>query len=599
MLKIKKLLQNTWVLLTIVLVFAALFRLPLLQFAEFKGDEALNLFLATRPIFHHPFPPASQASSAGILNFPLLNYLLFPIVLFTLYPPTISLVIAVINIVTVGLFFLLFSKYHGKLTGFLASTILALSPWMILYSRKIWAQDFLLPLTFPFFWSVYKILEGKREFWILFGASSMLLMQIHQLAILLPLTIFISYIAKKQSVNWRLLLLGIFLGLIPTIPYFVYMSSGFFHIESSSTFADRFSFHSFTTFLRPLQIISLGDFHRELGDDFALFAQKFSIIYRLMKLSYIAYILLPLGAFFFWKDNRYKFFIVVAVSIIALYFLIGVEPLMHYFIFLSPLFALFTAFALATLFKKKRYAYLALLTTALYFASLFLFNVAFLAFLSEKGGFSGEYGSGYLTSEVSAQHDLPMFRNDPMYNEIKIMYFAPQKYFQGFLPVGQMIFPKSSLVKNEREREKAFLLNPNNPITATEVMAYYTNSANPSWDYVVSLKKKTLEHSEYSFIYRYVLDNYLERNLKHIHETADYVLLFPRHWKEQNDGENTTLTDEDVSVIIKKEPEQTSSSIMLHGKFYTFSVESARNDEKTKAYAQETFKDILSSVRSL
>src|SRR5579859_1625744 len=138
--KLQKFLTSNLFLLSLILLIAGVLRLLVVQYIEFKGDEALNLFLATRPLFHHPFPPSGITSSAGILNFPLINYLLFPIAIFTLYPPSISFVIALLNVLTIGGFFLLFSKYHGKLTGFVASIIIAVSPWMILYSRKIWEQ---------------------------------------------------------------------------------------------------------------------------------------------------------------------------------------------------------------------------------------------------------------------------------------------------------------------------------------------------------------------------------------------------------------------------------------------------------------------------
>lgn len=583
-------------------MLAGLFRLPLTQYVEFKGDEALNLFLAARPVFSHPFPPASQASSAGILNFPLLNYLLFPIVVFTLYPPIISFIIALLNTLTVGGFFLLFKKYHGKNTAFFASCILALSPWAILYSRKIWAQDFLLPLSLPFFYSLYKITEGKKQYWFLFGLSSMLLTQLHQLAILIPLALFVGLLVKKQKIAWRLLVLGIIIGLIPTVPYFWYAFSLHFSIfKTTSAATDRFSFHTVETFLRPLQIISIGNFHTEMGNDFALFAQKFHSIYIFSKASYIAYLLLPFGAAVFWmKNKKYRFLIPSVLGIIIFYFVIGVEPLMHYYILLMPFFALFLANIIN--FSSKKFISVVYIALFLYLISLALYDFGFLKFLSEKGGFAGDYGSGFATSEKSAKTDLQSFSHYRNYKEIEIYYYAPMEYFHGFMPVGKMVFPHSELVKNEPSVEKHFTETPTNPLLATQVFAYYTQNQNPSWDYVFMLKEKTRLHSEYNFIYQKVLDEYLGIHFKNLYETADFLLLYPKHWSKQEIPGGVELTDGTVGVDIIRESSPSNLSTFLRANYYSISIK--ETDQKTvnnrlRTYAEETLREIKDSIRAL
>lgn len=601
--KLTKLLTTTWFLAAVIFLFAAVFRLPYLQYAEFKGDEALNLLLATRPLFHHAFPPASQASSAGILNFPLLNYLLFPIVIFTIYPPTISFVIALLNVFTIVGFFLLFKKYHGTLLAFLTSSILAFSPWAILYSRKIWAQDFLLPLSLPFFFSLYKIIEGKKKYWFLFGLSSMLLLQLHQLGILIPFGLFIGLLWKKHIPQWKFLLGGIAIGLIPTIPYFWYAAQLHFSIfQANKSLAERFSFHMLTTFLRPLQIISIGDFHTEMGDDFALFAQKFHAFYLLSKLTYLAYIALPLGAISFWiKEKTYNFFVTVSIAVVALYFILGIEPLMHYYILLLPLFALFAATPLRAAKGKLRIILLVLFGTYLF--SLAAFDYAFLTFLSEKGGFAGDYGSGFTTSYNSAKVDLQKLTNSSDYKEIKLFYFAPIEYFHGYMPVGKMIFPYNQLRQNEQAREKQFITQPSNSLLATQIFAYYTQNQNPDWDYIVSLKEKTRQQAAYNFIYQKVLGEYLDKHLKRLYETPDFMLLYPHHWSANKIQDGVELTDGAVAVNVVKLSSQTSTSVFLRANYYALSVKIIKqndvDEQKLKDYAQKSFNEIKSSIRAL
>ena len=546
-----KFLARTWVLFLFIVLIAGVFRVLVLQYVEFKGDEAINLLLASRFLFGHPFPPASQASSAGILNFPLLNYLLFPIVLFTLYPPAISFVIAFINVFTVGGFFLLFNKYHGKLTALFTSLIIALSPWAILYSRKIWAQDFLLPLSFPFFLSVYKIFEGKKKYWILFGISSMLLMQIHQIAIIIPFLIFLGLFKKALS-SWKFLLLGLCIGLIPTIPYFLYVFS---HIclTCSTALVDRLSLRSFVTFLRPLQILSIGDFHIEFGNDFALFATFVPILYQLSKLSYLAYFLMPIGIFFFWvKEKTYRMWVLAAVAYVLLLFAAGIEPLMHYYILLISLLALFIGYVLSFLVKNRKFWIIGVVLTIVYFLGLISFDSGFLLFLAKKGGLAGEYGSGYVNSEKDNQIALRAYKNLPNYKEIELLYESPIEYFHGYMPLGKMIFPFQTLKQNESLREKQFIKSPTNPLLQYPVFAYYTQSQNPSWPYIVSLKEKSRKNSVFDFLYQKELEEYLSSHLKNLYETPDFLLLYPRHWSKEEIDNGVVLTDGKIVVKVIK-----------------------------------------------
>lgn len=62
----------------IIILSALIFRITNLRLIEFKVDEAINLFLASRSLFGQSFPPGGTVSSIGILNPPLFNYFLLP-----------------------------------------------------------------------------------------------------------------------------------------------------------------------------------------------------------------------------------------------------------------------------------------------------------------------------------------------------------------------------------------------------------------------------------------------------------------------------------------------------------------------------------------
>lgn len=622
--------SSIWALFFIITSAAGIFRLPLMQYVEFKGDEALNLFLATRPLFHYGFPPASTASSAGILNFPLLNYLLFPIVIFTTYPPNISFVIALVNTLVIGAFFLLFAKYHDRLTAFFAGAILAVSPWAILYSRKIWAQDFLLPLLFPFFLSVYNIREGKKKYWILYGISSMLLLQIHQIAVLLPVTVTIFLLIYHQKISWRLLILGVMLGLIPALPYVWYQINIFSQSHQISTsLAARFSDRNPILFLRPLQIISIGHFYTEFGDDFALFASKFRAIYLLSKASYLSYVLLPLGVVLWYiKEKIYRFWIMATILSILIMFALGIQSLIHYFIIFLPILALCMGYLLSQLVKSKHISFIGSGLAIVYFCALILFNSGFLLFLSEKKGLAGDYGTGFIESEKVATIALRQYEKNPQYPDMLITYFAPQTWLLGYMPDGQMIYPKKELSKRIATIDQQFIDDPQNPIVSKEIFAYYTQYQNPTWDYVLSIKKRADSYPMYIPVYLTLRDQYLTTHLKHLYESSDFVLLFPQHWKELEDPitSETLFTEDTITLRIKRVTPQatpynlqdtlsrvsstsctdtatwcplSTPTVKLGRNYYTLTLSSQQTNvsQITQSDAQNIMVDIITSIR--
>ncbi|HYK07952.1 MAG TPA: hypothetical protein VEW42_00460 [Candidatus Eisenbacteria bacterium] len=574
---------NRWFLLAIILISAGVFRLFYIQYIEFKSDEALNILLATRPLFHHPFAPASLASSAGILNFPLLNYLLFPIVIFSTYPPTISFVIAVINVAAIGGYFLLFSKYHGKLIAFLASTMIALSPWAILYSRKIWAQDFLLPMSFPFFFSVYKILEGKKRYWLLFGISSLLLLQIHQLAVLLPASVFVTLLIKRKRPFWRILILGILIGIIPAIPYFLYQVTTYCaSCQNSVSFFARFSFHDLAIFLRPLQILSIGNFHTELGNDFAIFASEYHMPYLISKITYLAYILIPIGAFLFWKKEKlYGFFASICISMLFLYYILGIEPLMHYYIFFIPFLALFLVYPLYYLLKNFRLRIVGILVCLAFFTGLILFDYSFFSLLSRRGGLSGEYGSGFISGERERENQVVQYKNLGNYNEILIASYTSGGWLKGYMPVGKMLFPHNELEKNSISLEKSFEKDPQNPLLDLQVTALLTNNLPPTWQDVLNLRTKADAKPVYVNIYKSVLDEYLSSYYKGLYESPQLLLLYPKHWIKTVSN-NTTLLASEETILSIESSKQPPIQPILEGTTQEISTISIKNEHMTK-----------------
>lgn len=487
---------------------ASVFRITNLEVIEFKADETINLFLATRPLFGHPFPPGGTVSSVGLLNPPLFNYLLFPLVLLSLDPKMISFFIGLLNSMSVGFFFLIIKRYYGVTTAIFAASLWAFSPWLILFSRKIWPQSFLLIFLVPWVYSLHKImLEAKTRFWLPYTALSILLLQLHQSSIFFlgPATLFL--LVKKAKFSFSATLGGFVLGILPFIPYLFYVIA---HLSDPTAFLvekDRFSPHYFpVTFLRPLQIMSQGNFRFVLGEDMLTFATNFPLVYKLRPILYLEYLILPLGMVLFWKSfPKLRFLVYTTITLPILYFLFHVEPFMHYFLFLVPFLFLFLGAGFAFFFRLANpllrgvslLAFLALIAVSV------AFNVAFFSLLNRQKSFKGDYGTAFVITENDTKERFKKYQGGRNYDEMILASYLPQQFLFGHLPVGRMIYPYEETRDEISLLEKRLKEVPQDPRIQKQLIAFYTATP-PTSELIEFLKRKSNELPGYKSVYEEV-----------------------------------------------------------------------------------------------
>lgn len=490
---------------TIITALAAIFRTIYPELIEFKADEAQNLFLAARPIFGHPFPPGATVSSIGILNPPLINYLLFPFTLISLNPKAISLMIGLLNSLFIGIFFLIVKKYYGMITAIFSSLLMAFSPWMILFSRKIWAQDLLVPFVVILFLSIHKLLVDKKtKYWLVYTLISLLLIQLHQSSLIF-IIILTTFLIKKVKINFFSCFLGVVLGFLPLIPYFLYVLNNLW-IDPSTIIVSggKFSATFFPViFIRPLQILSQGNFRFILGDDNLTFAHFFPFVYQFKQISYLEYLLVPLGMVLFWKDfKNLRFLIYSTIILLIVYFFLHFSPFMHYILILTPFLFLFLGYALFFLYQQKdkliKISSLILFTT--FITVSILFNAAFLRLLDIKKEIKGDYGVSFVVLESQTKEKFKKYQGHSDYQEIILTSYLPGQFLYGYLPVAKMLFPYNKTLNDLPSLEKRLLNNHDDPRIRLQLTAFYTT-------YPVTkstlglLKTKSQQNSGYLSVY--------------------------------------------------------------------------------------------------
>jgi fucose 4-O-acetylase-like acetyltransferase len=189
--------------LTLVLLIAAIMRLTEPGIIEFLHDEAYLSLLAQDWVAGGPIPFTGIPSSVGIPNPPISLYIMAIPYALSASPVFATMFIAALNVAGVGLLWLMAQRYIGRRAALLAGLAYALNPWAVLYSRKIWAQDFHTPFVLlGLLLGLYGFVEGKR--WAQVACLPMLFLafQIHFAAwALLPLYLWLLWRGRHNR-SW-------------------------------------------------------------------------------------------------------------------------------------------------------------------------------------------------------------------------------------------------------------------------------------------------------------------------------------------------------------------------------------------------------------
>ena len=592
----------------LIVVSASFFRITNLDLIEFKADEAINLLIASRPLFGHSIPYGGTVSSLGILNPPLFNYLLFPIVFITLDPKIVSLSIGIINSIAVGFLFLLIKRYYGLSTGLIATILLAFSPWALVYSRKIWMQDLLVPLSIPFLYSIHKIVVDQKMFyWIIFFASSLFLLQLHPTSILFILPISIFLLSRKIKVKLKYIIIGLVIGILPLLPYINYQL--FNRCPDCKAFVaakNKLSVkRSLETFSRPFQIIGQGNFNYLIGRDMITFKNKYPLVYGLRSLLYIVYLILPIGVFVFIKKiTSLRFLAYSAIILPFAYYFLKIEPFMHYYIIILPLLYLFLAVGFNYFMKKAFFLRLVSLTILIItLLTYIMFNAAFFNLLKIKGSLEGDYGESLMATAQSRKEKLSKYKNLPDYNEVFLSSYLPLRYAFGYLPLGKMLYLNSYAPRDRIEvLEKKLKDSPGDPRIALELFALYTKNP-PTPDAIDVLRNKRNENQIYEIFYKEMNQDYLSKNLKKLYESEQlsYLFYYPEHWKIKEKGKQITIMGDGYETSIFFFPKKTSpiySQLEIEqGKYLTITVKFKNNDYIVRSV--NVIDEIISSIKTI
>lgn len=210
-------------ILIIILIVAAAARMGRPDITEFKADEG-RLLTAALVMSDGQFAFRGISSSVGFPNAPMSVWLYaIPLAIWQ-HPYSATLFTGLLGVAAVGGVYWLSRRYWGVRAATVAALMLAVSPWAIVFARKIWAQN-LLP-AFAVGWAIGAALafvEGRRPYIILHLVCLAVAVQIHPSAIsLVPATLLFLLIFRRR-VGWRYFFIGGALAALTALPFLWYL----------------------------------------------------------------------------------------------------------------------------------------------------------------------------------------------------------------------------------------------------------------------------------------------------------------------------------------------------------------------------------------
>ena len=209
-----------WIGLAVIIAVGAWFRFSHLDLLEFQGDEAYAANLALGFVKHGRLPAAGLMSSVGVTNPPLFSYLLIPMFAISPNPVFVSCCIAALGLAAVVICWHIGRVYYGPMAGLVAAAMFAVSPWAVIYSRKIWAQDFVPIFATGTMWALHALVLGRRPkaiFWCLF--LPLCVIQIHFSGLALTAVVLVVAAWLRPRIDWRFAGAGLIAAILPMLPY--------------------------------------------------------------------------------------------------------------------------------------------------------------------------------------------------------------------------------------------------------------------------------------------------------------------------------------------------------------------------------------------
>jgi len=410
-----------WILFFLVVLVAAYFRLASLNLAEFKNDEAGTSIIVKALVEHGKVPFLGPSLTTGGNAGPIYYYILAIPFLISTNPIVASTFVAVLNIVGVVFTFKFAREFFNERVALISTALDAVSPFAILFSRKIWNPDLIFPFTVVLFYCLYTlVIKGRPRYLVPIFALYAIILQIHPITLFLAPVILLFLWKFRSGIRLRYLFFGVALFLTLFAP-FIYgqATSGFGEGGSFASTLNDFTFDN----VNPSVVSLLSSDTSGTGFDYILGSSApafFSSIYHVNNYFVVENLCLYLGfALVLVRATRHpfgenaKYSILLAWIAVPTLILLFFSPNQGLYPFNLVMFFPANFLMVAVLFdyamsRRKGISFLgkplpswpkiARISAVVILVSMLLsqivFGIGFLGFLNSRGGTAGDYDVG-------------------------------------------------------------------------------------------------------------------------------------------------------------------------------------------------------------
>jgi hypothetical protein len=226
----------------LILLLATYLRLAMINLAEFKSDEAGTAFVVKHMVQNGTIPLLGPGLTTGGNIGPIYYYILAIPFFFSENPVIASAFVALLNLVGLVVTFLFARKFFTCRIALITTALYSVSPFAILYSRKIWNPDISFPFVIIVMYCLYSLsIERKGRYIIPLFAAYAVLVETQPITIFLA-PVLLYYVLKGHGlITLRQLALGILAGALALLPF----TYGQVTTQSSDT---QSFFHTFSYF---------------------------------------------------------------------------------------------------------------------------------------------------------------------------------------------------------------------------------------------------------------------------------------------------------------------------------------------------------------
>ena len=245
-------------LILLILAVALFLRLRLIDTTGIWGDQSFTLNTAMRWVNGGEIPLASNKSSVGVMNPPMIEYLYA--VALQLRADVLSVALLTLVAGIAALFFTGYATYRvfSWRAAVWATLLFALNPWSVLYSQLIWNQTMI-----PVFASLtlaalllYFAVEQKGIYLVLVFIGAACLTQVHPGSVMQLLSIGLIMAVFWRRLRLRPLLIGLTAFVLLYVPFLLYeIGVGWTDVSATLSFAGQEAIFSRAAVLLSLDLL--------------------------------------------------------------------------------------------------------------------------------------------------------------------------------------------------------------------------------------------------------------------------------------------------------------------------------------------------------